>query len=377
MLCGESRFRSDVRGAERLESSLRCAGAGGKGTSMRLIESRRSGSVGGGGRARHNSKASKSVSVLRSSAAQGLVLVHTTRLRVRYRPTAERRVSAARRARRALSDSTPMSPSLGEFRGGELRVRCVSVQLHSGSCAGSGARLRLFDLRQALCHRSELLRRKSIAISVLRPRWPRRWTTRWAVGSAGRCARWRDRSCGARAEGSGLVGSPACGPLPATRRSSRSSACTWARTTTVESPSSSMLEDDSARFERARPRVFSAGVDSIAWGRLIPGAGRTSFCERWRTDERLLRRTARNRRSRRRRRLRRTRTAARRRRRRRRRRVIAKTTIAKTVQAAAIAQKNDAAASTTSWSTRFDGVLSKIDDSRSNWTRHQLLLVYS
>ena len=37
------------------------------------------------------------------------------------------------------------------------------------------------------------------------------------------------------------------------------SAWTWARTTTVASPSSSMLEDDSARFERARPRVFSGG----------------------------------------------------------------------------------------------------------------------
>ena len=41
------------------------------------------------------------------------------------------------------------------------------------------------------------------------------------------------------------------------------SAWTCARATTVASPSSSMLDDDSARFERARARVLSAGVDSI------------------------------------------------------------------------------------------------------------------
>ena len=263
VLRGEPRVRSLVREcAERRDSTRRCAVSRETHTSTRLREIRRSGSVGAGGGRDITSTASGSASAVRSLAARG----RDQRCGVAGSVSAYCGDFARARAR---VDSTPTSPSLDAI---SERAVCVSREWspsHGGlrRWRGSTAPARVASGAArafALPRRAHATRRRG---SVCSCRTAAKMAPvsasagGWFGGSVCAVARSIVR-CAWGGVGGGRIASVRSASGDSTGRGARS-AWTCARATTVVSPSSSMLDDDSARLERTRARVFSAGVDSI------------------------------------------------------------------------------------------------------------------
>ena len=150
-----------------------------------------------------------------------------------------------------------------------MRRSVSASEAHLARGYGDGrARLALLELRHALRECSSLSGEGAVTREQRGLHPLKRAHERADFGLCGGRVRWvrvrggtlvravRERRCVAREDRQRAIyfGEPAALVGPA---------WTCARAIIVVSPSSSMLDDESARFERARARVLSAGVDSI------------------------------------------------------------------------------------------------------------------